>query len=143
MAQSRVPSLGEAVAVVGAVCASLALVTQAQAQPARELPIVLAGDPTPLIPPSMTNAAPPAAEAPQATAAPVAAPVQPARATPVMARHTPPHGVAGRPLIPPAVIAIPLGATPSPRPPLSIETDLIPLGTPPAAAAPSAKPPSG
>jgi hypothetical protein len=179
MGESRIPSLGGPIAIVGAIGAALALggvvldrtgvghvfpgrapaspsiaaadfdislTTPAEAQPARKLPIVLAGDPTPLIPPSMTSAAPLTPDAPLSAASPPAAmPAQPARKMPVAAKREPlAHGAQGRPLIPPAVVATPLSPLsppPLPRPPLPIETDLIPLGASPLAATP-AKPPA-
>jgi hypothetical protein len=179
MGESRIPSLGGPVAIVGAIGAALALggvvfdrtagghvfpgrapattpsiavdfyfslTTPAEAQPARKLPIVLAGDPTPLIPPSMTSAAPLISDAPLAAASPPAAmPAQPARRMPVTAKREPPAHGSQRPLIPPAVVATPLSplsVPPFARPPLPIETDLIPLGASPLAAAPAKPPPS-
>jgi hypothetical protein len=160
MGESRIPSLGRPVAIVGAIGVALALggvvhaaafeislTTPAEAQPARKLPIVLAGDPTPLIPPSMTRAAPLTPDAPLAAASPpTAMPAQPARKMPVAAKREPlAHGAQGRPLIPPTIVATPLSPLsppPPPRPPLPIETDLIPLEAPPLAAAPAKPPPS-
>src|SRR5580704_9183470 len=111
MGESRIPSLGRVVAIVGAIGVALALggvvhaaafeislTTPAEAQPARKLPIVLAGDPTPLIPPSMTRAAPLTPDdAPLASASPPAAmPAQPARKMPVAAKREPlAHGAQG------------------------------------------------
>jgi hypothetical protein len=52
-----------------------------------------------------------------------------------------PHPAVTRQLIPPAPAAAPLGPPPAPRPPLGIETDLLPLGSAPAA--PPATKPAG
>jgi hypothetical protein len=179
MGESRIPSLGRPVAIVGAISAALvlggvaldrtsvrhifpgrasatpsiaaadfaiSLTTPAEAQPARKPLIVLAGDPTPLIPPSMTSAAALTPDAPLAAASPPAAtPPQPARKMPVSAKREPPAHGSQRPLIPPAIVAIPLSPLSPPpfaRPPLPIETDLIPLGASPLAASPAKPPPS-
>jgi hypothetical protein len=94
--------------------------TPAQAKPSEKSPIVLVGDPTPLLPSTM---APPAA---------APAPAPPAAASPTQAAIKPAHAAPARPLIPPANLPSPVVATPLPRPALSIETDLLPLSQQPA-----------
>jgi hypothetical protein len=101
------------------------------------------GNPIPLIPP-------PAKDAPSTTV-PAVAPPAPAALKPAAAeRRAPGHAVVARQLIPPAPVLSPpplavLAAPPAevlssplpPRPPLSLETRLLPLGaTEPAAAPP-------
>jgi hypothetical protein len=136
MANSRIPS-GAAVAIIGASLALGALlVERAEAKPASTPPIILAAGPVPPIPHA---AIPPAlvANPPTITA------ILPAQPTAV-AKHAPPLAPAHpqtRPLIPPATLPGQLGPPPQPREPLPIETELLPLGSPPASTPP--KQPAG
>jgi hypothetical protein len=126
MANSRIPS-GAAVAIIGASLALGALlVERAEAKPAPKPPIILAA-----------AAIPPAPVANPSTIIAIL-PAQPA----AVAKHTPPPAhPQTRPLIPPATLPGQLGPPPQPRESLPIETELLPLGAPPASTPP--KPPAG
>lgn len=96
------------------------------------------GPPTPLFSPSSPVAAPVSAPHPVhnvPVASPGRHPAAPVQRVPLDAK----------PLIPPAALPARLGPPPEPRPALSLETDLEPLGAAPPSGAPAAaptKPPS-
>jgi hypothetical protein len=122
----------------------LSPITPAEARPEPKPPIVLAADPISLIPPATLApaATPPATPPPAATPSPAAA-NPPAQKVPAAVKRTPPPAhIQAQPLIPPAPVPDQLGPPPQPRGSLSIETDLLPLGAPPAASPPPKQPAS-
>ncbi len=123
MGNSRIPG-GRAIAILGAIAAVLAV-----SGPVR------GADPIPLIPPVATP--------PSAASAP---PVGPAHKVAATVKHMPaPTHSQTRPLIPPAALpnqSSQLAPPPAPREPLPIETELLPLGSPPAASTPPKSPAS-
>lgn len=133
-------------------CVGAAMLFAASATAADPVPAASIGPPTPLLP-----ASPPPKGTSVATAPITTKPaVHPPAATPSPAKHAaaPPQRIPldTKPLIPPAAVPVKLGPPPDPRPALSLETDLEPLGPASAspsqpgssgeAASPAAKPPS-
>jgi len=135
MAISRIPGGGTA-AIFGAVGVALALGTLALIAPAQADPPAAApmpATPTAIMPP----ATPPAPTA--------VTPPHPAHnIVPAAIAKRPPAPTRGhtQPLIPPAALPGQLDAPPSPRPPLSLQTDLLPLGSLPTVTTPAKLPAS-
>jgi hypothetical protein len=125
-------------ALLGGVGAAMLLAAPALA--ADPTPPANIGPPTSLLPASPPPSGASFAKAPLATTPahnPAAAP-SPGKHTAASVQRIP---LDAKPLIPPAAVPAKLGPPPDPRPALSLETDLEPLGS--AGAAPSQPGPSG